>query len=183
MASLVTKTIELKSGEKLTIKSSQPDEAERLLTYIRSVAAETTFFILQADEFNFSDEQERQWIQDHLDDAGKLAISAEIDGTIVGFLSFENGPHKRIRHRGTFGISVQKEWRGKGIGTALLQSLVDWAEANSLIEKIGLAVNADNGNAICLYKKLGFIEEGRRPKELKLATDCYADDILMYRFV
>jgi hypothetical protein len=74
------------------------------------VAAETPFFILEADEFCFTDEQERQWIQDHLDDPGKLAISAEIEGTPVGLLSFENGPHKRIRHRGTFGISVEKSW-------------------------------------------------------------------------
>lgn len=183
MAFYPTKTIDLSSGEKLVIRSAQPDDAERLLAYIRSVAAETTFFILQADEFNFTDEQERQWIQDHLDDPGKMAISAENDESVVGFLSFENGPHKRIRHRGTFGISVEKAWRGKGVGTALLQSLIEWGEANSLIEKIGLAVNADNKNAIRLYKKFGFIEEGRRPKELKLDPDCYTDDILMYRFV
>ena len=182
MAIFSPKTIELKSGENLILRSVQPDDADRLLTYIRSVAQETPFFILQADEFNFTDEQERQWIQDHLDDPGKLAISAEVSGTIVGFLSFENGPHKRIRHRGTFCISVVKPWRGMGIGTALLQSLTEWAEANPVIEKIGLAVFANNENAIRLYKKLGFVEEGRRPRELKIDSDCYADDILMYRF-
>jgi RimJ/RimL family protein N-acetyltransferase len=183
MAFYPTKTINLSSGEKIVIRSAQPDDAERLLAYIRSVAAETPFFILEADEFSFTDEQERQWIQDHLDDSGKLAISAEISETIVGFLSFENGPHKRIRHRGTFGISVEKSWRGKGIGTALLQSLIEWAEADPLLEKISLAANADNENAIRLYRKFGFVEEGRRPKELKLGPDCYADDILMFRFV
>jgi RimJ/RimL family protein N-acetyltransferase len=183
MAFFPAKTIDLKSGETAVIRSAQPDDAAGLLAYIRSVAAETTFFILQAVEFNFTDEQEQQWIRDHLDDPGKLAIAAEIDGTIVGFLSFENGPHKRIRHRGTFGISVQKEWRGKGIATALLQSLIEWAVANPLIEKIGLAVFGNNENAIRLYRNLGFVEEGRRPRELKIGPDCYADDILMYRFV
>jgi RimJ/RimL family protein N-acetyltransferase len=183
MATLSSKTLDLKSGETVTVRSAQPADAERLLAYIRSVAGETPFFILQADEFNFTDEQERQWIQEHLDDPGKLAISAEISGTIVGFLSFENGPHRRVRHRGTFGISVEKPWRGKGIGAALLQCLIEWGEASPLIEKIGLSVFANNENAIRLYKRFGFVEEGRRPKELKIGPDCYAEDILMYRFV
>lgn len=173
----------MRSGENFLIRSAQPDDAQRLLAYIRSVAAETAFFILEADEFSFTDEQERQWLQEHLDDSGKLAILAEIEETIVGFLSFENGPHKRIRHRGTFGISVEKSWRGKGIATVLLQSLIDWAAANPLIEKIGLTVHANNENAIRLYRKFGFVEEGHRPKELKLGPDFYVDDILMYRFV
>jgi RimJ/RimL family protein N-acetyltransferase len=61
--------------------------------------------------------------------------------------------------------------------------MIDWAEANPLLEKISLAANADNENAIRLYRKFGFVEEGRRPKELKLGPNCYADDILMFRFV
>jgi RimJ/RimL family protein N-acetyltransferase len=183
MASITAKTAKLRSGENLVIRSAQPDDAQRLLAYIQSVARETPFFVLEADEFDFTDEQERQWIQAHLDDPGKLAISAEIAGTIVGFLSFENGPHKRIMHRGTFGISVEAPSRGKGIGAALLQSLIEWGEANPLIEKIGLSVYANNENAIRLYKKFGFVEEGRRPKELKVSPDRYADDVLMYRFV
>jgi len=42
------------------------------------------FFIMEADEFNFTDEQERQWIQDHLDGPGKLALVAEVSGESSG---------------------------------------------------------------------------------------------------
>jgi RimJ/RimL family protein N-acetyltransferase len=183
MACITTRTITARTGEAVTIRSAQPDDAAPLLAYVRSVAAETSFFIMQADEFNFTDEQERQWIQDHLDGPGKLTVMAEVSGSVVGFLSFENGPHRRIAHRGTFGFSVAKEWRGNGIGTALLQTLIDWAEANPLIEKIGMAVFARNERAIRLYRKLDFVEEGRRPRELKLGPGQYVDDILLYRFV
>jgi ribosomal protein S18 acetylase RimI-like enzyme len=37
--------------------------------------------------------------------------------------------------------------------------------------------------AMGLYRKLGFVEEGRRPRELKLGPEHYIDEILMYRFV
>ena len=183
MGCITTRTITLTTGEAVTLRSAQPDDAAPLLAYVRSVAVETPFFIMQADEFNYTEEQERQWIQDYRDGPGKLTALAEVSGTVVGFLSFENGPHRRIAHRGTFGFSVAEHWQGKGIGMALLQALIDWAEANPLIEKIGLAVFANNERATRLYRKMGFVEEGRRPREMKLGPGQYVDDILMYRFV
>jgi RimJ/RimL family protein N-acetyltransferase len=111
MSSIPTRTITTRTGESVTIRSAQPDDVDRLLAYVRSVAAETPFFIMEPDEFNYSDEQERQWIQAHLDGPGKLTVMAEASGSVVGFLSFENGPHRRIVHRGTFGFSVAKQWR------------------------------------------------------------------------
>jgi RimJ/RimL family protein N-acetyltransferase len=183
MACITPRTIILATGETGTIRSPQPDDAAPLLTYVRSVAAETPYLIMEADEFNFTDDQERQWIQDHLDAPGKLALVAEVGGMVVGSLSFENGPYRRIAHRGTLGVSVAKQWRGKGIGTALLQALIDWADENPLIEKIGLAVAVNNEGAIRLYRKLGFLEEGRRPREMRIGPGQYMDDLLMYRFV
>ncbi len=120
MASIAARNIAPASGETITIRSAQADDAARLLAHVRAAAVETPFFIIEAEEFNFSDEQERQWIQDHLDRPGKLALLAEAAGEVVGVLSFENGPYRRLAHRGNFGLSVRKEWRGRGIGTALV---------------------------------------------------------------
>ena len=64
----------------------------------------------------------------------------------------------------------------------MLQALIDWAKDNPLIEKIGLSVFANNVDAIRLYTGLGFAEEGRQPREIKLGPGEYVDNILMYRF-
>ena len=37
--------------------------------------------------------------------------------------------------------------------------------------------------AIALYRKNGFVEEGRRIQEVKMADGRYVDDILMYKLV
>ena len=137
---------------------------------------------MKPDEFDRTEDQERQWIQEHIDGPGKLVVLAEVSGTVIGCLSFDNGSCRRIAHRGSLGISVRENWRGQGIGTAMLQALIDWAEANPLIEKIGLSVFANNVDAIRLYERLGFVEEGRQPREMKLGPGEYADNILMYRF-
>ncbi len=172
-----------KAGRPFTVRTAQPGDAAVLLDYIRSVAAETEFFIIEPDEFPDSVDKEREWVTNHLDHPGQIALMAEASGQVIGSLSFESGPYRRISHRGTLGIAVVNQWRRQGVGTALLRASIDWATANPLIDKICLDVFATNTNAIRLYKKLGFVEEGRRPREVKLGSGAYLDTIAMFRFV
>ena len=183
MASIPPKTFTTRTGQQFTIRTAQADYAAALLAYIRPVAEETEFFIFEPDEFPKTDEEERKWIQDHLDHPGQIVLLAEAAGTIIGNVSFENGPSRRIAHRGTLGIAVVKEWRGQGIGTMLMESLLDWAMANPLIEKVCLEVFATNSGAIRLYRKLGFVEEGMRPRDIKRGPGQYVDTVVMGKFV
>jgi ribosomal protein S18 acetylase RimI-like enzyme len=80
-------------------------------------------------------------------------------------------------------LSIQPQYRRCGIATALLEALFRWARKNPIVEKLALAVFTTNVPAIALYKKNGFIEEGRRVKEVKMADGQYVDDILMYKLV
>lgn len=34
-----------------------------------------------------------------------------------------------------------------------------------------------------MYKRFGFVEEGRRPKEIKLTPGKHVDDILIFKFI
>lgn len=183
MGTVETRSLTTKTGESVTIRCAQPDDAAKLLAYIRSVAEETGFFILQPDEFPSTEEPECQWIQEHLDHPGKLALVAEVAGEIIGSLSFENGPFKRTSHTGTFGVSIRRDWRGQGIGGAMLETLLDWAAANPLIEKVDLAAFSTNTRAIEFYRRHGFVVEGRRVNQIKLGPGKYIDEVLMGRFV
>lgn len=165
------------------MRTAEPDQAAEVLGFLQAVAAETTFLLTEPDEFAMSQEDERRWIQTHLEDPGKLALWAEQAGSIIGSLSFENGCRRRNAHQGSFGMAVRAAWRGVGVGTALLECLLEWAKANALIEKVGLAVFSGNLPAIALYQKFGFREEGRQLRQIKLGNHEYQDLILMYRFV
>ena len=67
---------------------------------------------------------------------------------MIGTLNFKNNSRrKRLAHGGSFGMGVHPDWRGRGIGEALLRGLLDWAQANPQIEKVSLAVLADNAAA------------------------------------
>lgn len=67
-------------------------------------------------------------------------------------------------------IAVFPEHRKMGVGTALLEHLFDFAKEKELAF-ISLEVRESNSDAITLYKKLGFIEEGKRKNFYSLPTE------------
>ena len=54
---------------------------------------------------------------------------------------------------------VDREWRGRGVGNALLAAAVDWARAAGA-HKVSLQMWPHNEAARRLYEKFGFEEEG-----------------------
>jgi putative acetyltransferase len=80
-------------------------------------------------------------------------------------------------------MGVRPGWRGCGIGHALLTCLLEWAVSTPEIEKVTLAVRADNHPAIALYKKHGFVLSGCDKDYLKLSDGSFVDDLRMERFV
>ena len=108
MSSIAPLTITAKSGQPVTIRSAEPDDATRLIVFVHSVLAESPFFGLKPGEFDRTEDQERQWIQEHLDGPGKLVVMAEVLGAVIGCLSFDNGSYHRIAHRGSLGVSVRR---------------------------------------------------------------------------
>ena len=94
---------------------------------------------------------------------GTLVAVAGTD--VVGSLHLWPTPHGFA----DFGMGVAKEWRGRGVGSALLTAAIEWARERSL-HKLSLSVFAHNTAAIALYRKLGFVEEGRRVKQYRRAS-------------
>ncbi|GIN22486.1 GNAT family N-acetyltransferase [Siminovitchia fordii] len=114
---------------------------------------------------------------------GRLALLADHEGEIIGFLDFHCGHKKRNEHQGSFGMSVKKEFRNQGVGKALLKCLIRWAENNPLIERISLEVFSNNKGAIHLYTSFGFVEEGIQRRAIKNDDGSYEDIILMALFL
>jgi len=70
---------------------------------------------------------------------------------------------------GEIAMFVAARCRGRGVGTALVERAIAWAKARGL-HKLTLSVFPHNEAAIGLYRKFGFVEEGRHPKHMRRAT-------------
>ena len=57
------------------------------------------------------------------------------------------------------GMNIAREWRGRGIGSALIEVSIGWARSQGA-HKISLQVWPHNEAAIALYEKYGFEREG-----------------------
>ncbi len=186
MAEIEPQNIELNSlsantnSKQIIIRSALSEDAGPIIEYTKEVLAGSQWAVTQSHEFDLTIDKEIQWIEERKDSPGRLVLLALHNDEIIGLVGLENGSRERNQHVGVLGITIRKDWRGCGLGKALLSKLLDWAKANSVIEKVALAVFSNNEAAIGLYKKMGFIEEGRRPREIKFADNRYADDILMY---
>ena len=89
-------------------------------------------------------------------------ILAEAAGEVVGSIHVETN---RFGF-GEIGMVVMREWRGRGVGSALLAAAIAWARERDL-HKLCLSVFPHNEAAIALYRKYGFVEEGRRVKQIR----------------
>lgn len=157
-------------------------DAEPLIKYVKEVLIGSKWALTRRHEYDVTLEQQIKWIEKHHEGLGKLLLLAEAEREIIGMLDFSNYHREIHQHVGGFGLSVRADWRQSGIGKALLQTLLDWARANPVIEKVALVVCSTNKPALQLYRQVGFVEEGRRPREYRLGKDRYVDDMLMYLF-
>lgn len=183
MAEYKSKKLKSKSGAEVVIRSAVKQDAAAILDLSTSVIGEEIYQLTSGLEFKMTIEAEEKWIESHLTNSNHIILVAEMSSKIVGLLDFSNGHRQRIAHTGEFGMSVEKTVRDQGVGSLLLKVLIDWADENSTIEKLGLNVHSNNERAIALYKKMGFEVEGVRKRDLKYGVDQYVDTVVMGRFV
>jgi putative acetyltransferase len=115
-------------------------------------------------------------------DVEARADSWTLEGTFVAVAGSEllGSVHVGVsRHGyGDLGMAVAREWRGRGVGSALMAAAIDWARRNGL-HKLSLSVWPHNAAAIALYRKYGFVEEGRRIKQCRRANGELWDTVEM----
>ena len=102
-------------------------------------------------------------------------------GRVVGHVYIQREAHPVTRHVATLGIAVSADHRGRGIGRALMAEAFRWARSSG-VEKIMLSVYPHNDAAIGLYRRFGFVEEGRLVAHSRKSTG-YEDEILMSAWI
>ena len=87
----------------------------------------------------------------------------------VGMIVCAVSGRLKTRHTADiFGAYVRGEYRGKGIGGALLRAALSEIRKNKEVVKVRLSVNPEQKAAVKLYKKAGFVVIGRAQKDLKI---------------
>lgn len=159
------------------------DDLKTVWEYINTISKEQTFILFQGEQISL--EMEEKWLEGELKkikEGKAVQIFAFVDNKLVG-VSGITMKDRAEKHIGLFGITLAKDFRGKGIGTVLMEKVLNEAKKYLKgLKIIDLGVFGDNPVARGLYKKMGFVEYGILPKGI-LHKDKFVDHIYMYKDV
>lgn len=108
----------------------------------------------------------------------KLWLVAEANGSVVGSLELSTPRPQYLQHLRYLSIELLPEWRGAGLGSAMIQAAIAWARTTP-IEMILLGVLDSNPRAKLLYERLGFQQTGHIPRFVKRPDGSYSGDTQM----
>jgi RimJ/RimL family protein N-acetyltransferase len=166
-------THRLKNGQTLLIREATPGDAQAVLDHVHAISGETDFLSFGPGEFDIPLDREREILQGYHEADNQLYLVGLLENQTVSTLSFSGGHRPRVQHTGEFGFSVRKAYWGLGIGTLMLDALLDWARDTQIITKVNLRVRTDNVRAIALYLRKGFALEGTIRQAIRIDGTYY----------
>ena len=166
----------LKNGQTMTVREANEDDAEAIKNVVNSVASEKYYVVPERSREDW-DEAIRE-----IKNRKGLIIFTQLDEKTVGMAHLVRGKFERNKHVGFLGISILKEFRKIGIGTAMMKYIMEWARRQKGLEKVSLTVFSTNEAAINLYRTFGFQIEGMSKKQYKIEGK-YIDETIMGKFL
>lgn len=158
--------------EGVRIRAYEPDDVPAITAMFnqRRVAAGT----LQIPWMSVSERRNRYTPSPNL----RLLV-AETADQIVGEASLRLYEGRR-KHVGSVGLAVDEAYQGLGVGTQLMEAILDLADNWYNLQRVELQVFTDNASGIHLYEKLGFVTEGTH-RAFAFRNGAYVDALAMAR--
>lgn len=138
----------------ITITPLKPTDAAELLRFLQQVGGETDNLTFGAEGLPITTEAEADFLTQLAGSRDAVMLAARDGDRIIGNASLQRLP-SRMQHRGEVSICVARDCWNRGVGSSLMQALVDFACEIGL-EQLDLQVRCDNAAAIHLYEKFGF---------------------------
>jgi RimJ/RimL family protein N-acetyltransferase len=163
------------SGARVTLRAIVPDDLEALFALESDL---TTWELRQPtppiplDRAAWEEGMRARLAED--DGAVRFAIDA--DGSFVGRCALMSVD--RLARHADVSIALTADARGRGFGTDALRVLARFAFERHNLHRLQVEVLATNGAAIACYRKVGFVEEGRR-RQNAWVDGRYEDDLIM----
>lgn len=171
------------SGGGVIIGAAADSDARALVELRRAILSEGAWFTAEPGEVADDVRVRAERLREARRSGNQVHLVARGGGELVGMVAVEGGRLRRVRHVGRLEIMVAQPWRGRGVGAALLEAALVSARLHPALEKVELAVYAHNARALTLYERFGFVQEGRRVRQQRLADGTYADEVWMARWL
>jgi L-amino acid N-acyltransferase YncA len=148
------KQVTLQTGTNVTIRPMVPEDAARLYEFFCRLPREDRLFL--RDDVSLREVVDA-WA-DELDYEKVLPIVAEVDDTIVADATLHRRKFGWTSHVGKVRLVVDTDYRGKGLGTLMLEALIETAKKAGL-EIVVAEIMRDQTGTLNILRRLGFEKE------------------------
>lgn len=159
-------------GELTTLRALEERDVERL----RGWRNHPELMGLHFSDLPVSDIEQKNWYQAYATSRTKVFMVESKQDEAAGYVILKDLDHKN--RQAEIGIHLDPAHQGKGYGKDAFLSLVRFCFEELNMHRVYLQVFAFNERAAGLYRKLGFVEEGRL-RECFFTQGAYQDIIVM----
>jgi RimJ/RimL family protein N-acetyltransferase len=166
--------VEAQAQAEWSVRRAEPGDYEQIGALFEAVAAEARWI---GAELPIDHDSRRARFLAGLsrpDAVASLVAVTVGGGRIIGDLGIEKAPHGVA----DLGMLVDDEWRGRGVGSGLLEAAIAWARSAGA-HKVALQMWPHNERARGLYEKFGFVEEGRLVRHYRRRNGELWDAVVM----
>ena len=167
----------------LLIREAEPNDAAELVAFLNRVSLETDFTSLDGDGILLTSEEMEIFLNKQASSDNQITLLAFLNDKIAGIVNITADQRKRVRHIGDFFIVIGKKYWNNGLGSLLLEEVVEWAQASGILRRLQLTVQTRNLAAVHLYQKHGFAIEGRQERGAYIEEGEFIDVYLMGRLI
>lgn len=179
---ITERTLTLRDGRTAVLRSPREADIPSLLELLRNVTEETDFLMRYPEETcEYTPELEQIFIENINGHAHNAMALCVVDGRVVGSCTISTSQRIKLRHRAGIGISVLRDFWGQGIGTALMEAVIDAARENPNLLQIELEFLEGNTRARQLYEKLGFRIVSVHPNAIQRKDGTLCHEYLMVK--
>ncbi|UOQ85775.1 GNAT family N-acetyltransferase [Gracilibacillus salinarum] len=164
----------------MLIREIKRSDAEPFAKLINQVEQEAQYILWEPGEREVNTSSQSNVIEDFLNKGNATIFVAE-EEKLTGYIMAIGGNANRNKHTVYIVIGVLNKFRAQGIGSLLINKLVEWANEHA-IHRLELTVVTKNKHAISLYEKMGFEVEGTKKDSLRINGE-FIDEYYMAKLL
>lgn len=134
------------------IRAAEPTDASAMLVLLKQLQSESDFFEIDAKIDDVTPQSEANQIELLNGSGTNIILLATVGEQLIGIATVQQVDGDT----GEIGVAVLDEFQNMGLGTLLVDELINWQVNYSELRKLVLEVKKDNLVAIHIYRKLGF---------------------------
>ncbi|MXR42657.1 GNAT family N-acetyltransferase [Halobaculum sp. WSA2] len=163
-------------GLEYVVRIATQRDLSGLVGVIRQVAGEGTY--IEAETVADVIEHDEVVLR-HNELESRLFMVATVDDEVIGWVHLDLPEAEKLSHTAVLTVGILPEYRGKGIGSTLLERGESWAASHGF-EKLYNSIPATNDGAVAFLTDHGWEREAVREGHYTIDGE-YVDELMLAR--